>query len=249
MSELDLKKQTLDLRKNKVLDLKKSKGITDQKAAVVLALDFSGSMDSLYRSGKVQELVERILPLGLAFDDNGEVDFYLFHDGFIKMKENITLQNVFGYIQNKVLGKYSMGGTRYAPIINAIVEEFGNVRKVKTGGFMGFGSKESTVSNEPLDYPVYVIFITDGANGDRADAERAIREASKQGIFFQFIGIGYETFDFLQKLDGLSGRFLDNANFFKVDDLARKTDDDLYALLLAEFPGWIPQAKSKGLIK
>lgn len=241
MENLDLKKQTLDLRKNKVLDLKKSKGLENQKAAVVLALDFSGSMSSLYSSGKVQELVERILPLGLAFDDNGEVDFYLFHDGCMKVKENITMQNVFGYINNKVIGKYNMGGTNYAPVINAIVKEFGNSQ---SGGFLGFGKK----SGGPLQYPVYVMFVTDGENYDKAEAEAAVREASKHGIFFQFIGIGSEQFNFLQKLDNMSGRFLDNANFFKVQDLSRKTDDELYGLLLNEFPGWIPQAKSKGLI-
>lgn len=231
---MDLTKQ-LDLRKEIVLDLKKRIGLEGQKAQVVFAMDFSGSMTNLYRNGSVQTLSERILPLGMAFDDNGEVDFYIFHDGYKKLPENLTISNIPGYINTKVLGKYSMGGTNYAPIINAIVSDF----KPKKGFFSG---------SKPLEYPVYVIFITDGENYDKREAEQAIVEASKYGIFFQFVGIGSEQFNFLQKLDNLQGRNIDNANFFKVQDLASKTDDDLYNLLLTEFPSFVKEARSKNLI-
>jgi len=46
----------------------------------------------------------------------------------------------------------------------------------------------------------------------------------------------------------LQGRNIDNANFFKVQDLASKTDDDLYNLLLTEFPSFVKEARSKNLI-
>jgi hypothetical protein len=230
---MDLMKQ-LDLRKNIVLDLKKKKGIEGLKAQVVFSLDFSGSMNELYQSGMVQRLVERILPLGLAFDDNAEVDFYLFETGCTKMKENITLSNVAGYIDSKVLGKYNMGGTQYAPVINAIVKEFSNKKM-----FGGYGQ---------LSLPVYVIMVTDGDNSDKSEAETAIKNAAKAGIFFQFIGIGRSTFPFLEKLDTMSDRVIDNANFFPIDNIESKTDDQLYELLLNEFPGFIPQAKAKGLL-
>jgi hypothetical protein len=237
---MDLTKK-LDLRKQIVLDLKKIRGIENQKAQVVLALDFSFSMENLYKNGKVQDLVERILPLGLGFDDNGEVDFYLFESGVRKLPENITLSNIAGYINNKIIGKYQMGGTNYAPVINKIVAEFSQTKS----GFMGMGKKQSAT----MDLPVYVIFITDGENSDHHEAERAIIEASKHGIFFQFVGIGNATFSFLKKLDNLSGRNIDNANFFRVQDLANRTDQELYQLLLTEFPSFITEAKSKNLIK
>ena len=35
-------------------------------------------MSGLYRQGKVQALVERLLALALRFDDDGEVDVFLF---------------------------------------------------------------------------------------------------------------------------------------------------------------------------
>lgn len=243
----DVKKslvKTLDLRKEKVLDLKKKKGLQGQKAAVILVLDYSYSMQPLYNNGKVQELVERILPLGLAFDDNGEVDFYLFHSGSIKVPENITMENVFGYINKRVIGKYEMGGTNYAPVINNVIDQF----FPRSGGrFFGLGKpkrKEGTIED-----PVYVIFITDGENGDENATEDAIRQASKHGIFFQFIGIGDQQFYFLQKLDDLRGRNIDNANFFTVPDLARKSDDELYELMLNEFPSFITEARQLKLIK
>lgn len=233
-STLDLNKK-LDLRKDKILDLSKKIGLRGQKSTVVLALDYSGSMTTLYNNGQVQELVERVLPLGLAFDDNGEVDFYLFENRFKKLPENLTLSNINGYINNKVLNKYSMGATSYAPVINEIVKEF-----KPSGGL--FGSKV-------LDIPVYVLFITDGENDDKSDTEKALIEASKYGIFFQFIGIGNSSFSFLEKLDNLGGRNIDNANFCKIQNPNSKSDDDLYALLLKEYPGFVMEARTKKLVK
>lgn len=227
----------LDLRKEQVLDLKKKVGLEGQKAQVVLALDYSGSMGMLYSDGSVQKLVERILPLGLAFDDNQEVDFYLFHDGQIRVDQTLNLNNIVGYIDNKVMNRYRMGGTNYAPVINAIVKDFG-----KKSGWFGSGKPSK------LDLPVYVIFITDGENSDRGDAEQAIREAANHGIFFQFVGIGRSSFSFLEKLDNLSGRNIDNANFFKVENLNNKTDEQLYSLLLTEFPTFVTEARTKNLI-
>lgn len=232
--------QKIELRKQSVIDLKKSSGLgSDSKAQVYLALDFSYSMSPLYDDGTVQEVVERILPFGLAFDDNGEVDFYLFENRCKQMPETITLSNVDGYINNKVLGRYSMGGTNYAPVLEEIYKETANVSK---GGFF---SKSSV---EKMKTPVYIIFITDGNNSDKSETESIIRKMSETGIFVQFIGIGKEQFSFLDKLDDLSGRKIDNVNFFKVDDIRGISDNALYQGLMTEYPGWVAQAKNKNLI-
>lgn len=235
----------LDLRKEKVLDLKKQVGLDGQKAQVVLCLDYSGSMSGLYGGGNVQELVERVLPLGLVFDDNGEVDCYLFSNGHKKIPVNINLQNVANYVQYQVMmSGYDMGGTEYAPVIRAIVEDFAHVER--TGGIMGFGGTKKFAK---MDLPTYVIFITDGDNSDHAATEKAIIEASHAGIFFQFIGIGNAAFSFLKQLDTMDGRFIDNANFFTVPNLAHKTDDELYGLLLQEFPSFVTGARAKQMIQ
>lgn len=235
---IDLNK--INLRKEIVFNLSKSKGMENQKAQVVLCMDISGSMSESYRNGLVQDVIERIVPLALQFDDNGELDLYLFESRCKKHKNNVTLKNLDGFVNKEIMGKYDFGGTKYAPPVNMIREEAVGSGK---GGFLGFGKKKT------LKYPVYVIFITDGQNDDRADAEQAIKEASSHGIFFQFVGIGSSSFPFLEKLDNLDGRFIDNANFFQVNNISRMSDDELYGKLLGEFPEWLKLAKSKNLIE
>lgn len=227
-------------RKAAVLNLKKERGIDGVSAEVVLVMDYSGSMSALYRNGTVQRTLEKILPFGLGFDDNGLVDVYLFHDKVISLPNKMTLKNLDGYVDREIYGKYAMGGTAYAPAINAITDNYRHT----TGGFLGLGAKAAA-----RELPVYVIFITDGENGDKAQAETALREASRYGFFFQFVGIGSESFRFLQKLDDLSGREIDNADFFKVPNLDTVTDDQLYSLLMTEFPKWLPLAKGAGLLR
>ena len=242
--------EKLDLSKREVLDLSKKIGIGDQKAQVVLAIDYSGSMNSLYYSGFVQQVVQRIVPIAMAFDDNGEMEVYKFHDGVEKVKTSVTVANVEDYVKKYVMDN-NMGGTNYAPTINKIVEDH---TTSESGGFFSklFGSS-SKPKIEKMDLPVYVIFITDGENYDRADAEQAIRVASNHGIFFQFVGIsanGRGSFSFLEKLDNMSGRKVDNANFFQIsnNDLVNKSDNQLYQQLLHEYPSWLQLARQHNLI-
>jgi hypothetical protein len=229
----------IDLQKTKVINLKKSSGMSaDAPAQVVLALDFSGSMSGLYRDNTVQSVVETILPFGLAFDDNGEVDTYIFETGFKKIQQPVTLKNLAGYVDREIMKKYSMGGTNYAPVLEAIYNDFS-----KPKGLFNL------ISNKPMDYPVYIIFITDGNNSDKYKTEEIVRKMSEKAFFIQFIGIGSERFDFLEKLDDLSGRKVDNANFLKISDVRKMTDDQLYNGLMNEYPSWYKQAKNLQLIK
>lgn len=232
--------EKINLRKEQVINLKKESGIGRAQAQVVLAIDYSGSMSTLYRDGTVQDTVERILSFGLAFDDNGEVDVYRFDDNYKQMKEPVTLNNLDGYVNNQI-NTGSMGGTAYAPVLNAIKSDF---KAPKSGGFLGMGGTEG-----PMTHPVYVIFVTDGDTFDRSETESVIREMSEKGYFIQFIGIGRSSFDFLDKLDNLSGRKVDNANFFKVTDIKSMSDEDLYKGLMSEYPQWYKQVKELGLIR
>ncbi len=57
----------------------------------------------------------------------------------------------------------------------------------------------------------------------------------------------------MHKLDDLSGRLIDNAGFFAVsrDRLMGRTpigDDELFSLMMQEYPGWLAQARAKGLL-
>lgn len=227
---------TIDLRKSIVIDLKKKVGLDGQKATVVAVLDVSPSMRHLYNNGAVQSLTERLLALGLAFDDDGKIDMYGFSTECFKTTD-VTIDNIAGYV-NKNLTSRINGGTNYAPVVNTIVNDF-----AKKDGFWIF--KKSQV----LDNPVFVIFITDGDNTDKPETQAAIKKASENGIFFQFVGIGSEKFAFLEKLDTLTGRNIDNCGFFKADNISNVSDAQLYESLLQEFPSFVTEARKKGLIK
>lgn len=235
--------EKFDLRKKMVFDLVKGTALENQKAQVVLCMDFSGSMGTLYRNGYVQDVLERIVPVSMQFDDDQKFQLYLFHDRAIKLPLEVGVDNVAGIVNRDILPKYNMGGTEYAPPIHMIKADYctGTAKK----GVFGFGAK----TGDKMKTPVYVIFITDGENGDKSEAEEALKDISHHGVFFQFIGIGDASFNFLRKLDDLSGRFLDNANFLHIESLGSLSDEQLYSKLLVEFPGWVPQARAKGLIE
>ena len=77
-------------------------------------------------------------------------------------------------------------------------------------------------------------------------------------MFWQFLGLGKggtdgggggsEGFGFLQEMDTLPGRYVDNAGFFGLADLDAVGDDALYDQMMGEYPGWVPQARAKGLL-
>lgn len=73
-------------------------------------------------------------------------------------------------------------------------------------------------------------------------------DASQHNIFWQFVGLGNANYGVLQKLDDLPGRFIDNADFFALDDLDKITDEELYDRLLNEFPQWLREARAKGIL-
>jgi hypothetical protein len=183
-------------------------------------------MRSLYQDGTVQSVIERIMPIAMKFDDNGELDLWIFESGFHRL-EGVTLNNFYGLAQN-IMRSYSMGGTCYAPVINDIYKKY--------------------IVEEPAQIPNYVIFITDGDNSDKAAATQAITQASGAPIFWQFVGIGNSSFDYLEQLDTMQGRYVDNANFFAIHNINAMEDKDLYSRLFAEYPSWLQDPKAIQLI-
>ena len=230
----------IDLRKKEVINICEEKGgiLLTQKARVGVVMDYSGSMSPMYKDGTVQSVLERLLPIAMQFDDNGEMEVWLFENGFRRMPP-MTLDNFYGYVEREILSKkYRMGGTDYAPVMNDIGKKY--------------------INEEPAAMPDYIMFITDGNNSDAAATKTALRNWSKYPIFWQFVGIGREKFTFLVTLDNLDGRYVDNANFFSIENLNKVADITLYQRLLAEYPSWLalPQVQDmisgqtkKGLFK
>lgn len=225
----------LDLRKETVhkVCLKKT-DMSHLISRVAVVLDVSGSMTKAFQSGMVQATLERLLPLAMAFDDDGSMEVWTFDHEF-KRYPPITRTNFYDYIKdNKISAR---GGTMYAPVLRDVGSYF--------------------VQEEPAKIPTYVLFITDGDNADGSDTDKAIKILSNFPIFFQFVGIGDTSkngFRYLRKLDDMDGRYVDNANFFAIENLAdiEVIDDvSLYTKLLDEYPKWrnYPQVRemiSKG---
>jgi hypothetical protein len=245
----------INLSKTAKISLEKKK-IVGQKAQIVLAMDISGSMSQRYKNGTVQAVIERLLGIAMNMDDNQEIDVYAFGKGAYEITP-ANPSNAENYVNKVLLKKVSLEMTTlYAGVMEKIIKKFGNGqvndRATKKGLFGKiFGAKEvaATTAASAKNMPTYVLFVTDGDNFDKPQTEKLIREASNQGIFWQFVGIGNERFDFLQKLDDLTGRFIDNADFFHLNDLSKITDENLYDRLLTEFPDWLKQAKEKGILE
>jgi hypothetical protein len=249
---LDLaKKHLLDLQKT-ALDVVKSKGFDGVTAQVKVAMDISGSMGGYYGNGTVQETSDRLLALGMQFDVDKSIDVFAFdtksHD-----VGSVNEQNFYGFV-DRSLTRLVGGGTQYAPVMKDIIKssDLPKATPVEAAkGLFGklFGKKEAEVSTDTkATTPVFVMFITDGDNFDHAEAERVIREASNQPIFWKFVGIGHDNFAFLKKLDDMKGRFIDNANFVHIKDINKTSEEELYNLLLQEFDEWLVEAKAKGIL-
>ncbi|AZI43185.1 VWA domain-containing protein [Deinococcus psychrotolerans] len=225
--------QLVNLVKQAEISLKK-RGLDEHTARVALVLDISASMSSLYRSGVVQRVAEKTLALASRFDDDGRMDVFLFglkaHDA-----GDIGIEGIGGAVEKLIKRHPLEGGTMYARA----------VQSVRTHYFGSAGPRKEPLKEKT---PVYVIFITDGETFDKKESEAQIKEASKEPIFWKFVGVGKERFEFLRKLDDLSGRFIDNADFVQVEDIDTLPDGQLYEMLLQEYDSFLNNAKSKGLL-
>lgn len=217
---IDMSKSVASLN-TVLIDMSKSSKVDMAKhtARVALAMDYSGSMDGLFRNGDVQKVVTRLLPIALRFDDNGELESWLFSNGKQRL-EPVTVDNYDTYV-NSVMKKSSMamGGTNYAPVLRDIVKHYKNI--------------------EPSTIPAFIIFITDGENWDANETNEIIRELSNYNMFVQFIGIGNENFRYLKELDNLSGREHDNTGFTAVEDMNKLSDEQLYTEILRQYKDWL----------
>ena len=226
-------------------------GLSDHRAKVCLCLDISGSMGRLYKEGLVQRFAERILALGCKFDDDGEIDVFLFGKN-VHHPAPMALSNCNTYVGQAIQRHPLEGDTRYGAAMQAIrAFYFPDARG---------GERTQPVAAE---LPVYVMFVTDGGTSDQATTEKQLRWASNEPIFWQFMGIGKgrkskskflaafadSDFPFLEKLDELGGRLVDNANYFSVGSPDEHSDAELYDLLMTEYPGWLKLARGHGLLK
>ena len=235
------KRPDINLLKTKVDIVLKKKDISNVVARVALVLDISGSMMRQYGSGAVQAFLERIVPVASRLDDDGTLDVWFFGSRF-KRTESVTETNVDGYIQKEcgemkqallLLKMPSLmlelgGGNNEPPVIRDVIKKY--------------------TQEKPSKLPTFVVFLSDGGVIDEQGIKKAMVDAAKYPIFWQFVGLAGSSYGILERLDTMSGRFVDNADFFHVDDLGKITDEQLYERLLNEFPSWLKAARLKGIL-
>lgn len=199
------------------------RNLLDVTARVALVMDISGSMNRSYEDGTVQEIVNKILPLSVQFDNDGELDFWYFGDR-CERRPSVNMRN---YEQ-------------------AVPRSWRNLMSS-----LGYGTAELVVMKEVVaEYeastlPAYVVFITDGGFFDRNRIKDFLIQASYLPIFWQFVGVRGSGYGILEQLDTMSGRYVDNANFFALDDFKTVPNPELYSRLLNEFPAWLKAVKNK----
>ena len=204
------------------LEKEKSINLSKHRARVFVVIDRSGSMYTQYKKGDVQDILTRLLPLALRFDDNQELEVYLFNTSCVQVV-GMNINNYKEYVKNEISrkGYKPCGGTNYAPAIELTMRDY----------------------NDGSPYPAFGIFITDGDNYDKKETDMAVRQSSNYKMFIQFVGSGFENFPYLEKLDDLSGRSVDNTGFVKVADFEHLSDEQLYELLLKQYLEWLKVMK------
>lgn len=239
--------ELLSLAKESALSLNK-RGLNGTVASVALCLDYSGSMSARYRSGEVQALAERALALGTQLDDDGAIDVFAFDSGAEYLGQ-LTLDNYKGGVDRLLAGR-RMGTTNYAAAFEKVAQHynFGVPNEVEKKGFFGRKKAVGTPANGPASQPVFVLFETDGAPDNPRAASDLLLKISALPIFWKFLSVGHENIAFLEKLDDMSGRVVDNADYKPVGDLSRLSDSALFDMLLDEYPGWLTAARQANIL-
>ncbi len=231
-------------------------GLENHEAQVALCIDISGTMHSLFASGRIQQFAEKILVLGNYFDQDAAIDIFLFGDEAYYAGE-MNIQNFKGFMAEAWRKYITVYGTYYGKAMKKIREFYMPDHQ---------GGEVNTVGKAAIE-PAYVMFITDGFTADEKETIEHLVWSSYEPIFWQFMAIGKskddfgsggfwgwinkpfaQDFAFLKKLDDLSNRLIDNANFFNVSKDLSVQDRDLYKKMMVEYPLWVQAAKEKGIL-
>lgn len=249
----------ISLQKAASISLKKNK-LDGVVARVIMVLDASGSTHRMWPT-LMQAATDRLATVALNMDDNGELEFWVYATS-AKQFANVTLTNLDSFIKNIQAGG---DGNSSSP-----------ATAKKSGGFLGgiFGGSSSGGgigggivpglgydNNEPIvmqpildeckgnnKIPTLVLFVTDGGIDKGKAIQKVLIDASHHPIFWQFIGLGGSNYGVLEDFDTMTGRHVDNASFFSIDDFKSVSDAELYDRMLKEFPLWLEKVKSLGML-
>lgn len=242
---VDMRKR-LSLRKQQVAVSLLKHGAAGITARVVLVLDASGSMTSLYNKGVVARVVERVAAVAAQLDDDGQMQAWTFATNPARLPDMavadmphwLSLHVRVGEFRLTSRPKTLLPGQVDMRAVGGQNEEQKVIAEVRR-----------YVASEPLAVPTLVVFFSDGGVYRNKEIEQELRAAVPEPIFWQFVGLGRAKFGVLERLDTLAGRTVDNVGFFAVSDIEDLPDYELYDRLLGEFPAWLRAVKAAGVLR
>lgn len=238
---------------DKAMEAMNSANLVENSSEVVLCMDVSDQMIDYLDSGKAQVIAERILAFATHMDIDSHIDLFLFAERAFFIG-SMDLNNFDGFITD-ALDKYNLEGhADYMNVINLIRTTY-------------LKHAESDGKVKIRETPVYVYFISNGETDDPDAIAKEISAASYEPIFWQFMTMGttkadlqkgligfllrpfVDDYSFLELIDDMKDRFIDNVDFFNIYDPDQISDDEFFKLMMTEFPNWLVEAKEKGMIK
>lgn len=275
LSKVDQVTADLEKKGSRLVSLQKAAAVSLKKnkldgviARVIMVLDASGSTSRMWPT-TMQAATDRLATVALNLDDNGELEFWVYATGAKKF-DNVTLANLDQFIANIKAG--GTGTPAAAPTTTTTPAKKGGLFGGLFGGGsgaasglatgagivpgLGYDNCEPVVMRPILDeckgttnIPTLVLFVTDGGIDKDREIQKVLIEASHHPIFWQFIGLGGSSYGVLENFDNMTGRHVDNASFFAIDDLTSISNAELFDRLLKEFPLWLEKVKSLGMIR
>jgi hypothetical protein len=230
--------------------LKKQGVANPPRLRVGLMMDISGSMRTLYSNGTVQEVINHVLGLAMAFDPSHRLDVFVFDDKSAQLPVPATPQNYLDYVDRQILTEDEIpkfGTTKYAGVVHKFQDHYFGEHPDHTehrehkpgllGRLFHHGAARPPVDPEIAKIPVLGLLITDGDNEDHRASEIAIQRSAPYPVFWSLVGVGRHAFGFLKQMD----REFPDAEFVDLEDLGL-SDDMLYAeLVSAKLVRWLKQ--------
>ncbi|MER7707198.1 VWA domain-containing protein [Kitasatospora sp. NPDC097605] len=201
-------------------------GLGDARAAVYLVLDHSGSMRPHYATGAVQRITEQALGLAVNLDDDGTVPVIAF-SSCAEPPVQVSLGNFPG-AADRISRTARWGSTDYVAAMEAVVTHH-------------------TMTAAP-GTPALVVFQTDGEPDQPDMTAFLLRNLSTAPVFWAFVGFG-DRVRFLERLDTLDSRLVDNASFFHAADPFQVSDAELYDGITGQYAAWLRDARAARIVR
>lgn len=207
--------------------------LEEHSAKVAVILDISYSMDKSFMSKNVNKILKKATEIASTFDDDGNLEVFTFGEEGI-YRGSVKSDNIDEFVDKMIEKGGGIGDT------GNFLESRTNYSegmKVANEFYFPKGAKKT-------DKPVFALFVTDGdctPNNRPATREQLI-SISKNPIFFKIVAVGVNPDEnsFVQELDDLKGRKIDNC-----DTVFSPNFDVSFEQLLKEYRGFVIQAEGK----